>query len=142
MPFTKIMVQNGMTNEQKKHIATGVHNAMVESLKIPQDDFFQLITEYKMEDFFFDKNFLGISRSNNLIVIQITMRRGRSVAMKEKLYETIADNLNKEAKIRSEDIFIYLTENDFSDWSVGKGKMSMKIVQQREMADVSEKGTT
>lgn len=132
MPFTKIMVQNGMTNEQKKHIALGVHHAMVGSLKIPQDDIFQLITEYKREDFFFDKNFLGISRSDNLIVIQITMRRGRSDAMKEKLYETIADNLRKDAKIRPEDIFIYLVENDFSDWSVGKGKMSMKIVQELE----------
>jgi len=115
---------------QKEHIAMGVHNAMVESLKIPRDDFFQLITEYRPEDFFFDKSFLGISRSDNLIVIQITLRRGRSDAMKEELYAKIANNLSREEKIRPEDIFIYLTENDFSDWSVGKGKMSMKIIQQ------------
>jgi len=130
MPFTRIMVQKQMTRMQKEHIAMGVHNAMVESLKIPRDDFFQLITEYRPEDFFFDKSFLGISRSDNLIVIQITMRRGRSDAMKEELYAKIANNLSREEKIRPEDIFIYLTENDFSDWSVGKGKMSMKIIQQ------------
>lgn len=130
MPFTKINVPSGMTYKNKEHIAMGVHKAMVESLKIPGDDLFQLITEYKSEDFFFDKNFLGISRSNNLIVIQITMRRGRSDAMKEKLYATIADNLCQDETIRAEDIFIYLVENDFSDWSVGNGKMSMKIIQQ------------
>src|SRR6185437_1232852 len=130
MPFTRIMVQKQMTRMQKEHIAMGVHNAMVESLKIPRDDFFQLITEYRPEDFFFDKSFLGISRSDNLIVIQITLRRGRSDAMKEELYAKIANNLSREEKIRPEDIFIYLTENDFSDWSVGKGKMSMKIIQQ------------
>jgi len=130
MPFTVIRVQKGMTHEQKEHIAIGIHNAMVDNLKIPRDDFFQMFAEYTPEDFFFDKNFLGMSRSNNMVVIQITMRRGRSDAMKEKLYAAIADNLSKTQEIRSDDVFIYLTENDFSDWSVGNGKMSMKIIQQ------------
>jgi phenylpyruvate tautomerase PptA (4-oxalocrotonate tautomerase family) len=130
MPFTKIIVPSGMTHKDKEHIAMGIHNAMVENLKVPDDDLFQLITEYKPEDLFFDKYFLGISRSDNLIVIQITMRRGRSDAMKEKLYAAIAGNLCKNEEIRAEDIFIFLVENDFSDWSVGKGKMSMKIIQQ------------
>ena len=130
MSFTVIRVQKRMTHKQKEHIAKGVHNAIVDNLKIPQDDFFQMIAEYTSEDFFFDKNFLGMSRSNNLIVIQITMRRGRSDAMKEKLYAAIADNLCKAEEIKLDDIFIYLIENDFSDWSVGKGKMSMKIIQQ------------
>ena len=130
MPFTIIRVQKGMTHEQKEGIAMGVHDAMVEHLKIPRDDLFQMFAEYTSEDSFFDKNFLGISRSNNMVVIQITMRRGRSDTMKEKLYAAIADNLSRVAEIRSDDIFVYLVENDFSDWSVGKGKMSMKIIQQ------------
>lgn len=119
-----------MTHEQKEGIVMGVHDAMVEHLKIPRDDLFQMFAEYTSEDSFFDRNFLGISRSNNMVVIQITMRRGRSDTMKEKLYAAIADNLSRVAEIRSDDIFVYLVENDFSDWSVGKGKMSMKIIQQ------------
>jgi len=130
MPFTVIRIQKGMNRNQKERIAMGVHNAMVECLNIPKDDLFQMFAEYTPEDFFFDKNFLGISRSDNLVVIQITMRRGRSDAMKEKLYAAIAENLGKAGNIKPNDIFIYITENDFSDWSVGKGKMSMKIIQQ------------
>jgi phenylpyruvate tautomerase PptA (4-oxalocrotonate tautomerase family) len=130
MPFTVIRIQKGMTRNEKERIAMGVHNAMVECLNIPKDDLFQMFAEYTPEDFFFDKNFLGISRSDNLVVIQITMRRGRSDAMKEKLYAAIAENLGKAGNIKPNDIFIYITENDFSDWSVGKGKMSMKIIQQ------------
>jgi hypothetical protein len=28
-------------------------------------------------------------------------------------------------------VFVYLAENDFSDWSVGDGRMSMEITMQR-----------
>jgi hypothetical protein len=46
-------------------------------------------------------------------------------------YAKIAGNLQGSAGIHPEDVFIYLSENDFSDWSVGNGQMSMEIVQQR-----------
>ncbi|MHB1281391.1 MAG: tautomerase family protein [Acidithiobacillus sp.] len=75
--------------------------------------------------------FLGVDRSDDLVVVQITMRRGRSDAMKRDLYDKIAENLNTSVGVRPQDVFIYLTENDFSDWSVGNGQMSMAIVQQR-----------
>ncbi len=131
MPFTRVAVKRGTSSGQKEAIAHGVHQAMVDSLGIPQDDFFQLFSEYGPSDFFFDRHFLGIDRSDELVVVQITMRRGRSDAMKGNLYAKIAGNLNASAGVRPQDIFIYLTENDFSDWSVGNGQMSMAIVQQR-----------
>src|SRR4051812_47345220 len=138
MPFTRIAVKRGTSVEQKEAIARGVHQAMVDSLGIPQDDFFQLFSEYGPGDFFYDRRFLGVDRSENLIVVQITMRRGRSDAMKRDLYAKIAENLNKNVGARRQDIFIYLSENDFSDWSVGNGQMSMVIVQQR--GDSSQSG--
>jgi len=131
MPFTRVTVKEGTSPEHKEAIAHGIHQAMVDSIGIPQDDFFQLISEYGSGDFFFDQKFLGINRSDNLVVVQITMRRGRSDGMKKKLYANIADNLESSVGLRPQDVFIYLTENDFSDWSVGNGQMSMAIVQQR-----------
>ena len=131
MPFTRVAVKQGMSSEKKKAIAQGVHRAMVNSIGIPQDDYFQLISEYNQSDFFFDHNFFDINRSDDLVVVQISMRRGRSDAMKQDLYAGIASNLGNDAGIRPQDIFIYLSENDFSDWSVGNGQMSMIIAQQR-----------
>lgn len=104
---------------------------MVDSIGIQENDFLQLISEYGQEDYFFDRGFLDIDRSDDLVVIQITLHRGRSDAMKRDLHAKIAGNLRDGAGIRPEDIFIYLNENDFSDWSVGNGQMSMAIVQQR-----------
>ncbi len=61
---------------------------------------------------------------------EITMRRGRSAAMKRALYANIAANLEKNAGVAPNDVFIFMHENDYSDWSVGGGKFAMAIVQQ------------
>lgn len=131
MPFTRIAVKQGISPEQKQAIAHSIHRAMVDNIGIPQDDFFQLISEYKPEDFYFDSNFLGIERSDDLIIVQITLRRGRSDAMKQGLFGGITGNLQEHVGVRPQDVFIYLSENDFSDWSVGNGQMSMNIVHQK-----------
>src|SRR3569833_461469 len=131
MPFTRVADPAGMSAAEKQAIAHGVHQAIVGAIGIPDDDFFQLLDEYRPGDFFFERRFLGIERSEALVVVQITLRRGRSDAMKRELYAQIARNLRANPGIREEDVFIYLSENDFSDWSGGGGKMSMAVVQQK-----------
>lgn len=108
VPFTRVTVPAGMSAENKLAIAQGVHHAMVASIGIPEDDFFQLLDEYHPGDFFFDRRFLGIERGETPVVVHITMRRGRSDATKRELYAQISNNLGLNPGIRSQDIFIYL----------------------------------
>ncbi|MEP6564617.1 MAG: tautomerase family protein [Mesorhizobium sp.] len=82
-------------------------------------------------EFFYDRSFNGIARSESLIVVEITMRRGRSDAMKRDLYAAITRNLEVTAAVSPKDVFIFIHENDYSDWSVGNGVFAMAIVQQR-----------
>ncbi|MFN9187677.1 MAG: tautomerase family protein [Betaproteobacteria bacterium] len=131
MPFIRSAVKRGTTPEQKQAIVDGIHQALVESIGMPNDELFNLVSEYEPENFFYDRKFNGISRSDNLVVIEITMRRGRSDAMKKALYANIAANLEKLGKISPKDVFIFTHENDYSDWSVGNGQFAMAIVQQR-----------
>ncbi len=130
MPFTRVAIPAGTSPADKAAIARAVHDAMVAAISIPHDDFFQLLSEYQPGDFHFDRAFLGHARSDRVVVVQITLRRGRSDAMKRELYARIADHLERAAGIRPQDVFIYLVENDFSDWSVGGGKMSMGLQMQ------------
>ncbi|MGN2251427.1 tautomerase family protein [Frateuria sp. GZRe14] len=132
MPFTHVAIPAGTPPADKAAIARGVHEAMVAALGIPDDDFFQMVCEYQPGDFLFDRGFLGVQRSDRVVVIRITLRRGRSDAMKRDLYARVAANLGRDADIRPQDVFVYLVENDFSDWSVGGGRMSMEIAVQRE----------
>ena len=131
MPFIRVAVKRGTSPSQKNGIVDGVHQALVDSINMPNDELFNLITEYEPENFFYSRKFNGIARSDNLVVIEITMRRGRSDAMKKALYAKIAENLEKFADVSPRDVFIVTHENDYSDWSVGNGQFAMELAQQR-----------
>ena len=131
MPFVRTVVPGGLEPSRKQLIVQGIHEALVESIGMPRDELFNLVTEYRDGEFFYDRSFNGIARSENLIVVEITMRRGRSDAMKRALYAAIARNLEVTAAVSPKDIFIFMHENDYSDWSVGNGVFAMAIAQQR-----------
>ncbi|MBV4497018.1 tautomerase family protein [Pseudomonas sp. SWRI12] len=130
MPFVRTAVIKGTSQSQRQRIVEGIHQALVESIGMPEDELFNLVTDYDPEQFFYSRTFNGVDRSDHLIVIEITMRRGRSDAMKRELYKKIADNLGIQARVRPQDVFIFMHENDYSDWSVGFGRFAMALVQQ------------
>ena len=130
MPFVRTSVRKGTSRERKAQIVDGVHQALVEAIGMPEDELFNMVSEYEPGDFFYDRTFNGIARSDDLVVIEITLRRGRSDAMKRTLYALIASRLEA-AGVSPKDVFIFMHENDYSDWSVGNGVFAMAIVQQR-----------
>lgn len=131
MPFIRTAVPHGTDPARKQAIVQGIHDALVEGIGMPNDELFNLVTEYRDGEFFYDRSFNGIARSDKLIVVEMTMRRGRSDAMKRALYAAIARNLEAKAAVSPKDIFIFTHENDYSDWSVGNGVFAMALVQQR-----------
>ena len=62
-------------------------------------------------------------------MVEITMRRGRSDAMKMSMYAAIAKNIEERAGVSTRDVFIF-TRDDYSDWSVGNGVFAMGLQQQ------------
>ncbi len=131
MPFIRTAVPEDTPGSQCQAIVQGIHDALVASIGMPQDELFNLVTPYQAEHFLFDRRFNGVARSERVIVVEITMRRGRSDAMKRALYGQIAHNLEHRAGIAPADVFIFTHENDYSDWSVGNGQFAMTLQQQR-----------
>ncbi len=131
MPFIRTALPHGIEHARKQSIVQGIHDALVEAIGMPKDELFNLVTHYREDEFFFDRSFNGIARSSELVVVEITMRRGRSDAMKRALYAAIARNLETNAAVSPKDVFIFMHENDYSDWSVGNGVFAMALAQQR-----------
>jgi len=138
MPFIRTAVPQGSGAEFKKAVVDGIHQALVQAIGMPADELFNLISEYAPDNFHYDRRFNDIARSDQLVVIEITLRRGRSDAMKKALYASIAANLQAGANVNTADVFIFMHENDYSDWSVGHGQFAMAIVQQRGQDLTSE----
>ncbi len=94
----------------------------METISIPTQDRFHLITEHANTDFIFDQQYLNIRRTDDLVIIQITMSAGRTLEVRKSLYRRMADLLHQEAGLRKEDVFINLVETAKENWSFGNGE--------------------
>lgn len=121
MPLVHIALRAGTTQAQQCTIADAVHQALVETIGIPPADRFQLISEHGTGQFIYDPSYLGICRTDQLVILQITISVGRSVEQKRALYRRISELLVKCASIRPEDVFINLIEVAKENWSFGLG---------------------
>ncbi len=130
MPFIRTNVPKDTTLQQRQSIVEGVHQALVSAIGMPQEELFNMVADYEPGQFWCSRKFNGYARSERVVVIEITMRRGRSDAMKKELYASIARNLQVNADISPNDVYIFMHENDYSDWSAGGGKFAMALVQQ------------
>jgi 4-oxalocrotonate tautomerase len=122
MPLVRISLIAGKPESHKQKISDVVHRAMVETVNVPALDRFQIITEHSKSDFIYDDQYLNISRTDDLVIIQITLNAGRTTELKKALYRRIADLLNQEAGVRKEDVFINLVEVSKENWSFGNGE--------------------
>ena len=120
MPLVRIDLRKGKDAAYRQQVGRVVYEAMV-GVGVPKDDRFQVIGEHDPENFVFDPDYLGIHRSDNLVLIQITWNEGRSVEQKKVLYKAIADGLATSLAIRPEDLFINLVEVKKENWSFGNG---------------------
>ena len=105
--------------------ATIVYEAMVEALKAPKDDRFQIITEHPTDALIADENYLGIRRTQDCIFIQLTLNAGRTVEQKKAFYKAVADALHARLGLRPEDVFINLIEVQKENWSFGNRDRSI-----------------
>lgn len=122
MPLVRIDLREGKSEEYKKAIADGVHKALVEGTGAPVDDRFQIITEHPAGGIICDPNYLGIKRSDNIVMVQITLSAGRKLAQKKMLFQRMAEILREKPGLRPEDLMINLVEVAWENWSFGNGE--------------------
>jgi len=93
----------------------------VETINVPPKDRFQILTEHEAVGLVYDASYLDIARSDDVVLVQITLNAGRTVEMKKALYARIADLLAGSPGVRREDVFVSLVEVPKENWSFGNG---------------------
>ena len=121
MPLARIDLVRGKSADYKRTIGDVVYEAIVDILKAPVNDRFQVITEHAPESHIADEGYLGIKRTQDCVFIQLTLNVGRTVEQKKEFYKAVADGLHERLGLRREDVFINLVEVAKENWSFGNG---------------------
>jgi phenylpyruvate tautomerase PptA (4-oxalocrotonate tautomerase family) len=122
MPLVRISLLKGKSEKYKKALAAGVHRALVEATEVPAQDRFQIITEHPASGLIYDPTYLGVQRTENIVMVQITMSTGRKPPQKRKLFQRMAEILAENPGLRPQDLMVNLVEVAWENWSFGNGE--------------------
>ena len=121
MPLTHISLRAGKPEAYRQAIFDSLYRAMRETFNVPEDDQFMAVSEHDAANFRYGATYFGITRSDDLVLIQIIVSNTRTVEQKKALFRRIAELLGESPGIRPEDVFVNLVEVAKENWSFGHG---------------------
>ena len=121
MPLTRIDIPAGKSPEYKQTLRDVVYETLNAVMNVPEGDRFQVLTEHDPQSLEISPDYLGIERSAEAIVIQITLNSGRSVEMKQAFYAALVAALRERLGMRPQDVVVSLVEVAKENWSFGNG---------------------
>lgn len=127
MPLMHVYVTEGKEAGEKRRICEAVLSALVTVAGAPADSRFCWIHEQRREDLIVHPTYGGVQRSEDPLLIEITLNAGRSAEVKATLFRAIAENLEREAGVRPDDVVISLREVPRENWSFGGGRATYAV---------------
>src|SRR5215470_10678583 len=122
MPLAKIHVLEGPYDERRLgNISKAIQDALISILKIPPDDFFQIIHVLPRNRFLHTPSFLGMKYSDDFIVLEIAFIAGRPKETRLALLKELNARIVAGAGISPDDLMIQLTEESGENFSFGRG---------------------
>ena len=88
MPLVRIDLLEGKSEQYRAQVGDILYQTLVDVLNVPEHDRFQVITEHTKASLPFDREYLGIHRSDDCIFFQITLNSGRSTELKQTLLQS------------------------------------------------------
>lgn len=123
MPFTRVDMLKGKPAAYRKTISEVIYDGLIKVMKAPDGDRFTVIQEYEPGNFTYDQHFLGIERTNDVIIIQLYTTVGNTKEQKLGFFKLVADELHRKLGVRKEDVFINIVVCPVhEDWSFGNGE--------------------
>lgn len=101
-------------------VGDAVHQSLIAAFGIPADDMFQVLHAADAGLVRYDPRYLGVSRDDNVVFVQVTLRRGRTDRQKRAFYAELARRAT-DIDLEPRNLVVTLVENDLVDWSFGNG---------------------
>jgi Tautomerase enzyme len=131
MPLAKIHVLEGRYNERRlSNVSKAVQDALITILKIPSDDFFQIIHVLPRNHFLHTPSFLGLKYSDDFIVLEVAFITGRPKEVRLALLKELNARIVAGAGISPDDLMIQLSEEPGENFSFGQGLAQRAFISQ------------
>ncbi|WP_407154173.1 tautomerase family protein [Bradyrhizobium sp. STM 3557] len=121
MPLVRIDLRRGKSGEFKRTLTNEIYETMRETFNVPEHDRFMVINEHHEDNLVFDRSYLGIERSDNFVIIQLTVSNTRTQQAKQAFYARLVERLRQRPGLRPEDVFVNFVEVVKENWSFGNG---------------------
>jgi phenylpyruvate tautomerase PptA (4-oxalocrotonate tautomerase family) len=121
MPLVRISLLKGKSPAYIRAVADGLHRALHETYEVPVDDRFQLIDEYEPGKLIYDPGYLGIRRTDDIVIVTVLAGKWRDTLTKQAFYDRAVELLAANPGVDPSNVQIVLSENDRDDWTFGKG---------------------
>lgn len=123
MPLTRIVLQEGRSEQALQTLSTLLHETLVAEFSVPPDDCFQMIETLPVGRLIYDPHYLTGARSENFTLFLITAGKPRSQEQKQNFYRVLAARLHAALGIHPDDVMIVIQFNGADEWSFGGGRM-------------------
>jgi phenylpyruvate tautomerase PptA (4-oxalocrotonate tautomerase family) len=121
MPLIRIDMIEGRTPEAIQALLDATHRAVVAAFRVPLRDRYQIVHEHPPSHFIAEDTGLGIPRTRNCVVFQVTTRPHER-EMKENFYKMLVRELETTCGLASSDVVVSVVTNSDEDWSFGYGR--------------------
>ena len=125
MPLVRVELPAAKPADYRAAVGEAIQQAMHTALKVPMEERFHIFIGHAPADLVIDPTYLGIDRSADAIVVQVTLNEGRDADVKKRFYRTLADALRERVGLRIEDLVINLVEVKRENWSFGRGEAQL-----------------
>ena len=129
MPLAKIHVLEGRYDERRLgNVSRAIQDALISILKVPSDDFFQIIHVLPSNHFLHTPSFLGMNYSDDFIVLEIAFITGRPKETRLALLKELNARIVAGAGISPDDVMIQLSEGPGENFSFGQGEAQRAFI--------------
>ena len=122
MPLAKIYVLESRYDEQRLSVVSrSIQEALISVLRIPPDDFFQIIYELSRKRFLHTPSFVGMNYSDDFILLEVAFISGRPKETRLELLKELNARIVAAIGISPDDVMIQLSEAPGENFSFGQG---------------------
>jgi hypothetical protein len=100
----------GRSESEIRKILDATHEVLLETLKVPKHDRYQVVHEHKRSRMIVEDTGLGFVRSDQVLMLQVTSRP-RSREMKENFYRLLVERLATRCGISPDDVIVNFVTN-------------------------------